>query len=46
LIGFAEEISERSFQGYGHFGDSGFYCGALLLSLDFGGIRICFGEIL
>jgi hypothetical protein len=35
LIGFAEEISEqRSFKGFGHMGDSGFCCGASLLSLD------------
>jgi len=47
LIGFAEEIAERrNFEGLGCFGDSSFRCGALPLSMDFGGIRTYFGEII
>jgi hypothetical protein len=47
LIGFAEEIVEKkNFEGLGCFGDSSFRCEALPLSMDFGGIRTYFGEII
>jgi hypothetical protein len=46
LIGFAEEKSfERVFFFFG-FGDFGFCCRVLPLSLDFSGIKTCFGEII
>jgi hypothetical protein len=47
LIDFAEEIAEqRSFEGLGCFGDSSFCYVALPLSMDFGGIRTYFREII
>jgi hypothetical protein len=47
LIDFAEKIAEqRSFEGLGCFGDSSFCYEAFPLSMDFGGIRTYFREII